>query len=167
VSRPEFVSRRLRADDDLDGFRGSRPELDEWLRQSARHAEAMRSGRTWVWTQSGHVVAYYTLAGHVLERDRLSGKLGRGSPDRIPAVIIAKLALAKELQGRGLGGVLLADASQRILVATDIVAARFVVVDAVDDEAASFYEHFGYRRIAGANRLVRKVGDLAVDFGNE
>lgn len=164
MSQPRFVSRHIRPDDDLRRFRSGRTELDEWLRESALHAEAMRSGRTWVWTRDGAIAAYYTLAGHVLEREQLPGKLARDSPNRIPAVIIAKLALHEDLHGRRLGGVLLADASRRIVAATDVVAARLVVVEAIDDAAAAFYEHFGCRRIEGVRRLVQKVSDIAADF---
>jgi GNAT superfamily N-acetyltransferase len=159
----EFVSRHLSDLDDLDSFSSGQADLDEWLRLSARHADGMRSGRTWVWTQNGVVVAYFTLAGHVIERGDLPTRLGRGSPDRIPAVIIARLALHKSLHGRGLGGVLLADAASRIVAATDIVAARFVVVDAIDEHAAAFYSHYGFARIPDTRRLVRKIGDLAED----
>ena len=38
---------------------------------------------------------------------------------------------------RVIGGALLADAASRIVAATDIVAARFVVVDAIDEHAAA------------------------------
>ena len=163
MSDAEFVSRHLGDHDDLDSFSCGQPELDEWLRRSARHAEGMRSGRTWVWTQNGLVVAYFTLAGHVIERGDVPARLGRGSPDRIPAVLIARLALHETLQGRGLGGLLLADAASRIVAATDIVAARFVVVDAIDEHAAEFYSHYGFARIPDSHRLVRKIGDLTED----
>jgi GNAT superfamily N-acetyltransferase len=124
----------------------------------------MRSGRTWVWTTGvDDVVAFFTLAGHVVERAEIPGKLGRGSPDRIPAVLIARLALHETLHGRGLGGTLLADALSRIVAATEMVAARFVVVDAVDDSAAGFYAHYGFQQIPGATRLVRKISDIALD----
>ena len=165
MSDAEFVSRHLHPDDNLTSFSSDQPSLDEWLRRSAFHAESIRSGRTWVWTQNGLVVAYFTLAGHVIERSQdLPGGVGRGSPDRIPAVLIARLALHRDLHGHGLGGALLADASRRIVDATDIVAARFVVVDAISDEAASFYTHYGYRPIPGTRRLVRKISDLANDL---
>src|SRR5271166_1295577 len=121
----------------------------------------MRTGRSWVWVRQGSVVAYFRLAGHVLEKEPLPRGLGRSSPDRIPAVLIARLALQRDLHGQGLGGVLLADASSRIVAATDIVAARFVVVDAIDDAATAFYAHFGFQAIPGSSRLVRKVSDLA------
>jgi GNAT superfamily N-acetyltransferase len=151
-------------DDDLSSFDSGQPVLDDWLRRSALHADAIRSGRTWVWVRGGTVVAYFALVGHVVEREALPGPLGRGSPDRIPTVLIARLALDHTLHGQGLGGVLLADASSRIVAATDIVAARFVVVDAIDENAASFYSHYGYKLIPGTRRLVRKVSDIALDM---
>ena len=164
MNRPEFVSRHLRPDDDLTSFSSGRTELDLWLRKSAHHAETMRTGRTWVWTRDWKIVAYYTLAGHLLERQQLPAKVAHGSPNRIPAVIIAKLALSKDLHGQGLGGLLLADALRRIIAATDVVAARLVVVDAIDEAAAQFYERFGFSQVPGTDRLVRKVSDIAADF---
>lgn len=163
MSDAEFVSRHISDNDDLDSFSCGQPDLDEWLRRFARHAEGMRSGRTWVWTQNGLVVAYFTLAGHVIERGELPARPGRGSPDRIPAVLIARFALHETLHGSGLGGRLLADAVSRIVAATDIVAARFVVVDAIDEHAADFYSHYGFERIPDTYRLVRKINDLAED----
>lgn len=124
----------------------------------------MRSGRTWVWTARDEVVlAYFALGGHVIERDSLPARLGRGSPDRIPAVLIARLALDESFQGRGFGGALLADALSRTVAATDIVAARFAVVDAIDARAADFCAHYGFQAIPGTNRLVRKISDIAAD----
>ena len=65
------------------------------------------------------------------------------------------------VRGRGAGGALLADALGRIVVATQTVAARFVVVDALHERAAGFYEHHGFRRVPGTLRLVQKVSDVA------
>ena len=141
-------------------FDSGKPDLDGWLRQHALGAEARRTGRTFVW-QSDRVVAYYTLTAHLLVREDLPKSLGRGGPRQVPAVLLARLALDKTLQGQGLGGVLLADALARIVEATQTVAARFVVVDAIDEPAVAFYEHHGFRRIPGAGRLVQKTSDIA------
>lgn len=86
-------SRNTQSDHKLDSFDSGQPALDEWLRRSALHAESIRSGRTWVWTETGGVVAYFTLVGHVVEREMLPRQLGRGSQERIPAVVIARPAL--------------------------------------------------------------------------
>jgi hypothetical protein len=46
-------------------------------------------------------VAYFSLASHLVVRADLPAKLGRGSPDAIPAVLLARLALDRSLRGRG------------------------------------------------------------------
>lgn len=147
----------------LDSLDSGEPELDTWLRQYAAGAEARRVARTFVWCRAGEdvVVAYYALAGHRLVRDDLPKSIGRGSPAEVPAVLLARLAIDAGLQGQGLGGVLLADALRRVVAATELVAARFVVVDAVHEDAARFYEHHGFRRIPGTMRLVQKMSNVA------
>lgn len=144
------------------GFDSGEPGLDGWLRDHAPGAVARRVSRTFVWCENGVVVvAYYSLAGHRLVREALPSSVGRGSPVEIPAVLLARLALSSHLHGKGLGGALLADALDRAVAATALVAARFVVVDALGEPAAGFYEHHGFRRIPGTLRLVQKVSDVA------
>jgi GNAT superfamily N-acetyltransferase len=141
-------------------FDSGKPDLDRWLRESALTVEAKRTGRTFVWTDEGRVVAYFTVTAHVLLRDGLPSALARGNPDPIPAVLLAKLALDQSLHGQGLGSVLLVDALVRIVEATKLVGARYVVVDAIDDGAAKFYEHHGFKRLPEPLRLVRKLSDI-------
>lgn len=150
---------------ELTPFRCGEPGLDTWLCDQAPGAAARRVARTFVWvdpeTAPEVVVGYYSLTGHRLVRDDLLRSIGRGSPIEIPAVLLAQLALDETCQGSGTGGVLLADALARIVVATDIVAARFVVVDALHDRAAGFYRHYGFQQIPGTMRLVQKISDVA------
>jgi GNAT superfamily N-acetyltransferase len=153
---------------DASAFDSGEPELDEWLRRHAAGADARRTARTFVWLPGGDptgeqvpVVAYYSLTGHRLVRDELPRKLGRGSPDEIPAVLLARLAVDRRAQGQGIGGAVLADAMHRVVEATNIVAARFVVVDALHEQAAAFYEHHGFTRIPDTLRLIQKISDVA------
>jgi GNAT superfamily N-acetyltransferase len=143
------------------------PGLDTWLREHAAGAEARRVARTFVWCQLDDDVAvgYYSLAGHRLVRDDLPKSIGRGSPAEVPAVLLARLAIDASLQGQGLGGALLADALTRVVAATELVAARFVVVDALHESAATFYEHHGFRRIEGTLRLVQKISWVVAALG--
>jgi GNAT superfamily N-acetyltransferase len=159
-----FISEALGEHHDTRHFDSSKPSLDTWLQQHARTTEARRTGRSFVWQDDGRVVAYYTIAAHLLVRDDLPRALGRGNPAQIPAVLLARLALDKTLQGQGLGGALLADALERIVIATQTVAARFVVVDAIDQGAHGFYRHHGFRDIPGTMRLVQKISDVAAAF---
>jgi len=122
----------------------------------------MNTGRTFVWrAEEGRVVAYFTLAAHLVAREHMPPKVGRGSPQAIPAVLLARLALDRSLTGQGLGGELLWDALSRAVAASQQVAARLVVVDAIDDAAVGFYQHFGFVPVPGnPRRLVQKMTDI-------
>jgi GNAT superfamily N-acetyltransferase len=135
--------------------------LDEWLREHALGAVARRTARTFVWHPGDDkVVGYYSIVAHLIVKDELPRSLAHGRPEQIPAVLLARLALHQSVQGRRLGGALLADALGRIVEATATIAARFVVVDALDANAARYYEHHGFRAIPGRQRLVQKVSDI-------
>jgi len=63
----------------------------------------------------------------------------------IPLMVLARLAVAVEHQGRGLGAALLKDAIGRTLAAAAIAGIRALAVHANDERARGFYEHFGFR----------------------
>lgn len=148
----------------LDAFDSGEATLDDWLRRSALDAEARGTARTFVLVDGDELVGYYAVAAHLLVRDELPRRLSRGNSLAIPAVLLARLALDGRHQGKGIGGALLTDALRRIVLATQIVGARFVVVDALHERAAAFYEHHGFARVPESLRLVRKVSDIAADL---
>jgi predicted N-acetyltransferase YhbS len=158
-----YVSEQLASRHRLDAFRCGVEILDRWLLDHAIHAQSMRTARTFVWHGGDdRVVGYFSLAAHLVVRAELPRKLGRGSPVSIPAVMLARLALDVELHGRGLGGELLWDALTRARTASEIAAARLVVVDAISTAAAAFYEHHGFTALPGnPNRTVQKMTDVA------
>lgn len=150
----------------LGSLDSGEPSLDVWLREHAASAEARRVSRTFVWVDaSGVVVAYYSLAGHVLVRDELPRRIGHGSPAEIPVVLLGRLALDASLHGQGFGGAVLAEALERAVESTRLVAARFIVVDALHERAAQFYERYGFKRIPETQRLVQKVSDIEASLG--
>ena len=77
-------------------------------------------------------------------------------------MLLARLALDRALHGQGLGGELLLDALSRAVQASEVAAARLVVVDAIDEAAARFYEHHGFTAVPGnRQRLVQRISDIA------
>lgn len=133
---------------DASAFDSGQPTLDEWLRRSARDSDGRNLTRTYVWHRGDAIVlAFYTLMPYFIERETLSKKQGRGLPDRIPCYLVARLALHKQLHGNRLGSQLLASALRRAAVGSRDLGGRYVVVDAIDDAAASFYRHHGFEPI--------------------
>ena len=64
----------------------------------------------------------------------------------LPAVRIGRLAVDVRFKGSGLGGAPLADAVRRVLLAPPAVFA--LLVDAKDDQAVAFYQHYGFQTFA-------------------
>jgi GNAT superfamily N-acetyltransferase len=130
----------LAEDHELDNFSCGNPELDEWLNRHARRASGQGT-RTYVLLdgESRNVVGYFAVAPHLVQRDEAPRRVARGAPDRIPAILLAKLALDARLQGEGLGAELLVHALTTVVAAARSAGGRIVVVDAIDDKAAAFY----------------------------
>ena len=119
-----------------------------------------------MWSNDGVVVAYFTLCPHDVRRDVLPRRIDHGAPDAVPAILLARLALDRSVQGRGLGEGLLIDALERATAAVSAAGGRLVVADAIDSGAAAFYEHYGFERCPDAPlRLVRKASDVARSLG--
>ncbi|MFZ6681854.1 GNAT family N-acetyltransferase [Undibacterium sp. Tian12W] len=92
----------------------------------------------------GKIAGYYTLASSSVVLTSLPAGVQKKLPryPSVPVVRLGRLAVDSSFAGKGLGGVLLADALERS--ATAQIAAYALVVDAKDDTAAGFYEHFGF-----------------------
>ena len=79
---------------------------------------------------------------------------------------MGRLAVHAELQGRGLGSVLLAEALRRAHENAAVVGSCMVVVDAIDERAAEFYRVHGFIRLPESMRLVlpmRTIGGLVAE----
>jgi GNAT superfamily N-acetyltransferase len=139
---------RLSAEHDLSAFEnGMHPVLDQWLQERALASEGL-SARTYVICseqQPNRVIGYYAISTAMEERSALpTAKLRRGLPDRVPLLLIGRLAVSQEFQGRGLGADLLSDAIHRCLAASEIAGARAIIAHAIDNHAAAFYRAHGF-----------------------
>jgi predicted N-acetyltransferase YhbS len=158
---------RLSADQDLSPFRSGKNELDSWLLRHALAAQQMDTARTFLLLradagQSGRVAGYFSLTMGSVLRAEAPAKLVRGLPAYpVGMVLLARLAVDRSEQGRGLGALLLAEALRKAVAAGEAAAARLVVVDAIDDEAARFYAHHGFIAAPGHTlRLYRRMKDI-------
>lgn len=146
----EFVCEVFVDSHDASAFHSGQPTLDDWLRKSARDSDGRNLTRTYIWHRGdGVVLAYYTLMPYFIERNTLDKKQGRGLPDRIPCYLIARLALHEDLQHHRLGSQLLASALTRAAIGSRDLGGRYVIVDAIDDVAESFYRQHGFEPVPG------------------
>ncbi len=95
--------------------------------------------------EQGRVVGYHALSVASIEHSEATERARKGMPrHQIPAILLARLAVDRSVQGKGLGAFLLKDAMSRVLAVTEQAGIRLILVHAVNDEARAFYEHFGF-----------------------
>lgn len=101
----------------------------------------------------GQVAGFYTLAATSLNLENLPQDLARKLPKYplVPAVLIGRLAVRSDWQGRGLGGDLLLDALLRVL--NSDVGAYAAVVLPKNDAARRFYAAHGFAVLAGRDHM--------------
>lgn len=142
---------------EVAGFACGKEALDRWLHRYAGQGERRDATRTFVAIdERGAVSGYYTLVAGQIEHTEATKAVSKGlSPHfPIPVAILARLAVDAQSQGQGLGARLLDDALERVCRAAQEVAVRAVVVHAIDDPAADFYERFGFRGLSATPRTL-------------
>jgi GNAT superfamily N-acetyltransferase len=125
--------------------------LDRYFQQQAGQDQRRSVAIPYVLVDvaTGRVAGYYTLSTFSIVPERLPEALVRKLPryDVLPAILVGRLAVDQRYRGQRLGGALLIDALRRCLGISREVGAIGVVVDAKDDSARSFYEHYGFIRL--------------------
>ena len=154
-----WTSEALADHHELTRFASGQEGIDAWLRDEATRAQRTGTARTTVWTdgEGPRVVAFHAIAPTQFARRDLPQRSLAAGYTVVPGYLIARLALDRTLQGRGLGTDLLLDALERIVLAAASAGGRLIAVDAIDDRAAAFYRSHDFVPIAGSRRLVMKV----------
>lgn len=149
---------------DLTQFRSGKEPLDDWLRIRALKNEG-RSSRTYVVAEGRKVIGYYCLSTGAEKLASVPSKLARNSPDPIPLILLGRLAVDENHQGKGIGAAILRDALQRVAQVSQIVGARAVIVHAIDQNAMAFYVKYGFIQFpAGSQTLFLPVDTITIGF---
>ena len=127
-------------------------ELNEYLRRYATQDRRRNVSQIYVLVDSDNtnqILGYYTLSAAQVESMEIAHDERRRLPRYpIPAFRMGRLAIRSESQNTGLGEVILGCAVERCLKARKEVAAFALIVDALDESAKSYYEHFGFTPFA-------------------
>jgi GNAT superfamily N-acetyltransferase len=151
----------------VEEFTCGQPELDHFLIRHALQAQQANSSQTYVGVSDKTVVGFYTLVVGEVQHADAPERVVKGMPRHpIPLLVLARLAVHSDWQGRGLGAGLLLDALGRTLQVANIAGARALAVHAKDDSAASFYRHFGFiPSVTDSRHLFKLIKDIRITAG--
>ncbi len=138
---------RLEGRHERQRFDCGKPPLNDFIRSLVGQYERRNLGRTYVAVAPGEerVRGYYTLAGGAIAASGLPAQDAKKLPRHpVPIVLLARLAVDQGDQGQGLGAWLLKDALTRSLAISESLGIHAVVVDAMDEDAKTFYRKYGF-----------------------
>jgi GNAT superfamily N-acetyltransferase len=145
---------------DREGFSCGIDSLDRYLRRQAGQDMRRRSAGVFVLAERanpGVVLGYYTLSQANIAQGDIPAAAARKHVPRYPlvaATLIGQLAVSQARQGERLGAILIADAVERVWATAATAGSSILVVDAINDRAAAFYEGNGFVRLPDSQRLV-------------
>ncbi len=135
----------LTAAHDLSQFSCGKPTLDHWLKTRALSNQEKGFTAVLVVHEAGRVVGYYGLAPTAVVPNMLSRSIRTGQPpDPVPCLLLGQLATDSAWAGLGIGTGLLKHALERCVQAAALVGGRALMVNAVDPEAAAFWQRRGF-----------------------
>jgi GNAT superfamily N-acetyltransferase len=148
-----YAIRPLDANIDSPAFHCGKAALDDYIRRYAAQDVKRGLSRVFVATpeaDSRHLAGYFALSAASVSAADLPEALRRKLPRYpVPVALLGRLAVDASFRGKGLGGILVADALLKVVSASHVLAVAGMIVDAKDEDAASFYQHFGFTPLPG------------------
>jgi GNAT superfamily N-acetyltransferase len=126
-------------------------ELNDYLKKQA--SQHLKRGVCTIFVLVDDVVpsrilGFYTLSNSQLVRSDLDDRAAKRLPYHpIPTITLGRMGVDRELQGKGHGAILLADAIRRCSLVSQEVGVYAIVVDAKDANAKAFYVHYGFTEL--------------------
>lgn len=157
--RPDLKIEALASHHDRDGFSCGVDSLDRYLRTQASQDVRRKANGVFILVEPNKpkvVLGYYTLCATALAQGDVPAAARKHVPryPLVSATLVGRLAVSETRQGERLGAMMLADAVQRAYASAAIVGSSMLVVEAINERAAAFYEGNGFVRLPDSLHLV-------------
>lgn len=141
----DFRIEKLNRRHAVDKFDCGEEPLNRFLVRFALPNQQANASQTYIGLADNEVIGFYTLVVGEVRYDDAPERLTRGlARHPVPIMLLARLGVSTDWQGKGVGSGLLRDAVLRTLQAADIAGIRALAVHAKDDKARSFYRNFDF-----------------------
>jgi GNAT superfamily N-acetyltransferase len=158
---------KLTAQHEVSKFKCGQNSLDYFLRKYALENQAKDLSQTYVTHRDQAVLGYYTLVYSSVALEDAPSPITEGMPSHrpVPVMLLARWAVHRLEQGKGVGRALLKDAFLRTAHAADIGGLRAILVDEIDDRMALFYRNHGFIDCpVGEHKLMISIQDVRISL---
>jgi GNAT superfamily N-acetyltransferase len=168
VPLPRYRVEALAKNHDRGGFSCGVESLDLYLKTQASQDMRRKANAVFVLVSENaptKIAGFFTLCSYGLAPGDIPDEARKLLPryPLVSATLLGRLAVRRELQGCGLGGILLSQALRKAYENAGVVGSSMVVVDAMDERAAQFYTAHGFIQLPESMRLIlpmRTIGEL-------
>ena len=139
----ELISKKY----DREAFDCGEEPLNEFLRRHARKSHERGGAKTFLAVgdaDSKTIIGFYTLSPASVDYAQTPDIVRRGlARHDVPGFRLARLAVDRRWQGRGIGGQLLLAAGRRCLLVATEVGGVVLVIDAKNERVVGWYASYG------------------------
>ena len=130
---------------DVSSFACGKLPLDNWLKTRALANHQKGFSAVIVAHENRRVVGYYGLAPTAVVPNTMPRAIRTGQPPNpVPCLLLGQLAIDLKWKGKGIGSGLIKHALERSVQAASLIGGRALIVNAIDAEAAEFWQRRGF-----------------------
>lgn len=150
---------------DRNDFNCGIETLNQYLQTQASQDAKKNVAVTYVLTlpRSDNILGYYTLSSISIFPGELPNELIKKLPRYpvLPGILLGRLTVDIRSQGMSIGQYILIDALKRSLQVSSQIGIVAVIVDAKNENAVKFYQHFGFIQLPNnGNRLFIPINTI-------
>nr|WP_256871714.1 GNAT family N-acetyltransferase [Nostoc sp. TCL26-01] len=136
---------KLTKSHNLKNFDCGNFDLNNYLSKYALKNQQSDSSTTYIACSDDNVIGYYTLTVASVIQENAPPRISKGLPKYpIPVALLARLAVSKEFQKKGIGRGLLKNCLIRVNEAADLIGIRALLVHAKDEKVRDWYQQFDF-----------------------
>ncbi len=162
-----FITVPLDSAHKKENFNCGKGLLDAYLHKQAKQDVKRRLSACFILPDENEIKGYYTLSTAAVDRRLLPQEIIKKLPPSysdLPAILLGRLAVSKNYQGRGLGEFMLMDALKRSYFISMQVGSMAVIVDPLDEEAVKFYEKYDFISLPDSGKMFLPMATIATLF---
>jgi len=153
-----YLTEQLDSKHDRDNFKCGKDLLDNYFRNQAKQEVKRKLSACVVLIdkETGNISGYYTLSSNSISNDLIPQSFKKKLPKSylsIPTVLLGRLAVDRNFQGKGVGQLLLIDALKRCYDTSKSIGTFAVIVDPLDKEAENFYAKYGFMPLPDSGKM--------------
>jgi GNAT superfamily N-acetyltransferase len=106
--------------------------------------------------EANRISGYYTLSSNSISHNLIPDSFKKKLPKSylsIPTILLGRLAIDKDYQGKGIGKILLIDSLKRCYDTSNSLGVFAVIVDPLDKEAERFYDKYGFIKLPDSEKM--------------